>query len=173
MKIDNISDEMWELLFGVQRSVRYHDRRIRFFERLHSLTAGLTAFLGTGAFSVLVSESTKYRGAATYAIAAVALLGVFDLVIGYSRRAREHNSIRNRFIELEAGITRDSNDELLSEYQARRLIIETDEPPKLHALDAMCHFELLRAKDLATDQHVKKLRPWFLQRLTAHFFAWA
>lgn len=171
MRIDDISDEMWKLLFGVQRSARYHDRRCRFYDQAHTLTAGLSLLLGSASVASLAQGSDELRLAAMIGSGLVAVLSSFDLVIGYARKAREHAGLKRRFIALEAAMTKAPDDELLATYKAQRLKIEADEPPKMHALDILCHVELARSYGL--DDEARSQRPVFFKRWTANLFAWA
>lgn len=136
----------WDaLLFDIPRSIRYHERRITFYERLHRTTDFLTILLA----GVVLSE---LLGSPNYvALQVLAGLGAFfsawDLVIGYARRADLHRSLRRRFSMLQADITgTDPNDSnALASAERRRLQIEADEPQAYRALDMLCYNELCRA----------------------------
>lgn len=171
MRINDISDDLWMVLFGVQRSVRYHDRRCRFYDQAHTVTAALSLLLGSASVASLAQGSDALRLAAMIGSGLVAVLASFDLVIGYARKAREHADLKRRFIALEADMTKAPDDDLLSAYKSRRLEIEADEPPKMHALDILCHVELARAYGM--EDEAKSRRPGFLKRWTASVIAWA
>ena len=42
-----LGDEYWHLLFGVRRSVRYHDRRRGFYESFHTVVVFLSVIGGS------------------------------------------------------------------------------------------------------------------------------
>ncbi len=136
-----------DLLFGVPRSIRYHERRLTFYERLHRATDFLTILLA----GVVLSE---LLGSPSYlALRVLAGLGAFftawDLVIGYARRADMHRNLRRRFILLQADMTGAElyDEKVLASAERRRLQIEADEPQAYRALDVLCHNELCRATD--------------------------
>lgn len=167
--LDRSDREVHNLIFSVQRSYRYHDRRVAHFDWLHRLT-NVTAILLSGVVLMeLLGASTpwpiKILGLAG------AIFGTADLVVGFSRRANEHRDLKRRFIELDAQIER--NTLAFGEAKAERLKIETDEPPKHFALDLLVHNELCAARG-----HNRKKNPehfatvkWY-QRWTAQWWRW-
>lgn len=136
-----------DLLFGVRRSIRYHNRRRRFFDRFHKFSTFLSAFFGTATIaSVLAKAGPTWT--IPFALA-VAVFSVIDLVVGTAQAARLHNDLSKRFFELEKAIIslKDPKAEDIAKLTTQRLDIEADEPPPLKVLDSMCHNELLRAMD--------------------------
>lgn len=95
-----------------------------------------------------------------------------DLVVGTGQMARQHNDLRRRFCELEADLVRDLSptEATVAGWQARRLTIESDEPPTYVALDLLCENELARAYE-----HLKARPrasvPWY-KVITAQFILW-
>jgi hypothetical protein len=158
-------------LFDVRRSIRYHDRRRAFFERLHQVTGGLTVLL---AGSVLFDLARPGETAAWLLMLAAlaAALSAWDIVVGYARRAAAHGDLRRRFIALEmAMLAGDVSPATWAAHRHERLVIERDEPPIYRALDLLCHNELLRAEGVHAGEH--RAPVGFLPRLTRHFFHWA
>lgn len=162
-----------KLLFGVRKSIRYHDRRVSFFERSHEFIlffvliggfAGM-AFALTSAF-----PSNEKLGILPGLI--VSTLAAIDLVVGTSRKAHLHDKMKLRFQNLEIDMTHGSNKSgNTAKWKKKRLQIEAEEPPVLRVLDALCHNELLRAmgypkmtKDYASVST--------FQRVVSHFFDW-
>ncbi len=132
------------MLFGIQRSVRYHDRRVAHFDLLHKVTDVLTILLS----GVVILELSGVESPTWIKILATvtAILVASDLVVGYSRRANQHHDFKRRFIELERRMLKSDLNETFDAVRDARLVIESEEPPIFRALDAMCHNELLTAK---------------------------
>lgn len=164
-------DDGYDLLFGVRRSIRYHLRRQRFFERWHAFTNAVSVVFSSAVLAVLIGELSDFW--VILAAAVVTLFAVTDLVIGTSRMATLHNELARRFIFLEKKTHKARADDpaTLTRLIDERLDIEADEPPPLRVLDCLCHNELLRAMDYAPDcGQYARVRWW--QRLTAQFFDW-
>lgn len=159
-----LSDDLWALLFSVRRSQRYHERRAAFFENLHRLT-NLTTIVIAG---VVLMESIGAHSPWYVKLLALlaAMMGVADLVVGFSRRAAAHGACRNQFIDLEASILGGAS---YDGAVAQRLKIQRMEPAIYRALDVMCHNETCVSMGCADQQRVLPL----LQRLTAHVFHWS
>lgn len=174
MNIHAMSDRQYSLLFGVRRSLRYHDRRRAFFERLHQITSGLTILL---AGSVLFELARPGETAAWMIVMAVvaALLSVWDIVVGYAPKAGLHRDLKLRFIALEIAMLAGGDDEATwQQHEIERLRIEQDEPPIFRALDTLCHNELLRAEGFRKDSDAKHFFSVnCFQRLTRHLFHWS
>ena len=145
----DLDDKTYELLFAVRRSVRYHDRRRRFYEIRNTSTVFSAVIGGSSAVTALMADSTVFSMVSS---AAVAVMAAFDLAVGTARRAGRHGNLARQFITLEQEFAHGRNLEN-DEYEAltrRRLAIEASEPPVLRLLDAMCHFEVLRSLGDAT-----------------------
>ena len=80
----------WSLLFGVRRSVRYHMRRQRFFDRLDRAAALATLMAGS---STVVALLASVEGLVLAAAAATAAAGACAAVFMPGRRARQHNDL--------------------------------------------------------------------------------
>lgn len=106
----------------------------------------------------------------------ITFLSAADLVLGFADRAREHGELRRRFITIEACMVDSANEDTLRKCQRDRLAIESDEPPKMHALDILCHNELLIADgyDPADEDQAFEFREigWY-KKLTADVFRWS
>lgn len=143
MRIEDISQNVWELLFAVRVSVRYHDRRERFFTAAHRTTAGLGALFGSTTVAAMFGTLDNRVG--LIAATVVTVVFVADLVVGFSISAALHRDLKRRFIDLEAAIIDAHTDEQLGAHQKARLTIEKDEPPIYRALEQMCHNDVVRA----------------------------
>ncbi len=137
-------DDRSDLLFGVRRSIRYHNHRRRFFDAIDKAAKIFTVIAGSATFASALSTHPRL----TLAFAAsVAVLSTIDLIIASAERARLHSDLAKRFAALEARILRHKQPtrDDLNEFIAERLMIESDEPPALRVLDCRCHNELCQA----------------------------
>ncbi|QEE24498.1 hypothetical protein CS053_08285 [Rhodanobacter glycinis] len=160
----------WDLLWGVQRSQRYHARRSAFFDRWNKATA-LVGILAGSAVMATLGAYLPHWIAIAGALAIIIMSGV-DLVAGAAEMARRHDSLRRRYCELEALIAANPHprDVQLAEWQAGRLRIESDEPPTYVALDILCDNELARAYRHLHDRPPHRLP--LVVRLTAQLVRW-
>jgi hypothetical protein len=163
--LDNIEGELSDLLFGVRRSVLYHNRRRSFYENLRNIKNILSVIFGSATFFAVLGNAGK--AFALTAAAIVTILSTIDLVVGASNKARLHSDLVKRFIQLEKSIigTQEPTEDNLREWTQERLEIEMDEPPKLQVLDSVCHNDLCRAMGHDQSEFVT-VRP--VQRLFAH-----
>lgn len=143
VKIDE--KKIHDLLFGVRRSIRYHHRRKRFFDRIHKISTILSALSGSATIAAVLAKAGP-NWIITFA-ALVAVFSVIDLVVGTAQAARLYDDLGKRFINLEKLIISKAEftQQDLADFTAQRLDIEADEPPPLKVLDSICHNELLRA----------------------------
>jgi hypothetical protein len=137
-------DELHELLFGVRRSIRYHNRRRRFFDGFDKLAKVLSVIGGSAAVAAVVGS---FHWAAVALSTMVAVTSAFSLVVGPAQGARLHAELAKRFATLEHDIVRSKqpNADRLNDFVAERLLIEADEPPPMRVLDTLCHNELCEA----------------------------
>lgn len=152
--------EFEKMLFGVQRSVRYHDRREALYARVSRLSTWLSAVTSTAAVGAMVRKDSTW-GMVLAGVSA-ALSGA-SLVLGAGDMARKHLDLRRRFVALEGDLTTrasDSTDAALAEWAARRLKIEEDEPPILVTLNRLCHNEQVRAQGWGYVFKIGKCARW-------------
>ncbi len=170
---DGLSAEQFKLLFGVRRSVLYHERRNSFFSDCHRVTNFLTILMaGSALFDLAKEGPTAWWLAAVSIIAA--LFAVTDMVCGFSRSADRHGRLRERFADLEMRmLSGDALDATWKQYERDRLTIERDEPPIYIALDWLCRNELLTAWGYTKpedEKHFAKVSKW--QQVTSNIFRW-
>ena len=167
MEAQDIEKKSHDLLFGVRRSVRYHNRRRMFFDRLHKITVSLSLIFGSATISVALSQVDRIW--ISICAALVAVFGAVDLVFDAPQSARTHNDLAKRFIDLEKMIVvlPALSEENIRNFTAKRLEIESDEPPVLRVLNIICHNELMRAMGYADTMLVKI--SWY-KRFLCHFF---
>lgn len=174
MNLKDLDDAQYALLFDVRRSVRYHDRRRGFFDRLHRLTNVLTILMA-GSVLYDLGKTGETAGWLVALSALAALLAALDMVVGYSAWATRHHDLKNRFCALEIDLlSGDLAPGTWQAYAVRRLQIERDEPPVYRALDLLCHNEMLIAEGItpkAKPDEFSTLSRW--QRWTSQFWHWA
>ena len=134
------SKKIKDLDFGVEKSMRYHQRRRGHYEVCHKIIMFFTIICGSAAFANF-AELSMYFGAAA------AILPAIDLVCGLSIQAKNHEILFRRFSQLAISIrtTGSQTEELLAKWIRERINIETDEPPMYCALEADCDNEVRRA----------------------------
>jgi hypothetical protein len=169
-----IHDENTDALhFGIQRSVRYHDRRVAHFDILHKITNVLTILLS----GVVILELTGVESPLWVKISAAiaAIFGAFDLVVGFSHRANQHRDLKRRFCVLEIRMIQSKSREEVEAVLCERLQIEAEEPPIFRALDAKCHNEMLISKGYTQTDPDDKIQFRYLprhKRWTANWLRW-
>lgn len=160
-----------ELRFDIDVVVRYHDRRRAFFDTFRRLIAGLTVFGGSAAavafWGYLESSVPLDPRIGLVGALLVAALNAYDLVTGISAKARQHDSLYRRYVELDEQIVRaDENKGQLRQWEAELLRIERDEPPMFRAVYTMCQNEAVKVWRL---ENSSKHKVNWVQSLFAHF----
>ena len=137
-------DSFYGNLFGVRKSVRYHQRRQAFHEWWNSVVIGLS-------FACSASAMAEWSGPLRQLlIGATSFLLMLNWVVGLTRRANAHAKLCQRFASLEQDMTpfekkRDMKADDEERFRRRRLEIEAEEPAKLRVIDTLCHNELCEA----------------------------
>ena len=167
---DDLPHRHNDLLFGVRRSVRYHNRRRAFFDSLGKTATIFSAVAGSATVISLLAAALSTKWSIAFA-ASVAVLSAINLVLNPAQSARVHHDLAKSFLTLEKDILATSPDTVTAEklyvLTARRLDIEAEEPPPLRVLNCICHNEMVRAMGLDRSEEVKI--KWF-QRLAAPLF---
>lgn len=152
-------------LFDIRRSVRYHMHRCRFYDNFHDISSALSVILGVAAIATVLSSVTSKEVVALMG-AFVSLIGVLDLVIGTTQKARLHNSLAGKFVDLEKRMLKEGLP-CLDDVKLARLEIEKEEPPVLDVLNVICHNEVMKADGYLPSQLAKI--GWFQRRLANWF----
>ena len=160
-----ITNDLHDLSCHLQRSIRYHKARERFFGSWSSFNSFLSLIMGSAVVVGLLSDHLPdyvALGAGT----AVAVSQSLELVLQWSTKARDHQAFASEFAALERVLaSRDAPDAaFLRDLRAEVLTIEAREPPIKRYLDLICHNQVARAlgsNDLA--------RVTWWQRLTAQY----
>lgn len=138
--------------------------RCRFYDNFHDISTAFTVMLGIGAIYTTLSD-TFGSGFVVTLGALISVIGILDLVIGSTRKARLHNSLANKFSTLEKALLSSSAN--VKRAELARLDIEKEEPPVLSVLDVICHNEVMVSMGYERNQLAKV--GWF-QRLASPFF---
>lgn len=159
------------LLWGVERSARYHLRREAHFEMLGNLARVVGIPAGTGAVFMAMMGQAGWIFGLLGTVAACALAGA----VSASKRATVHRGLRGRFLDLQAIMQAPASEGLLQAATQVRLSIEKDEPPIFRALDIACHNGLMKAQGKREDDprytaHHYPLSP--IQRATMNWIRW-
>ena len=136
-----------DLEFAVRKSIRYHTKRRRFFDRLHSGVVFITVLTSSGAFLALMSRESKV---AEIFAAITPIISFLDIAYDFSGKSVMYDRLQKRFSNLliriiEVKPSLDSSHEL----EVEQLTIEQDEPPTLKALAIMCYNEQAFAENLS------------------------
>jgi hypothetical protein len=143
---ESMDREAHNLMFGIEKSMRYHQRHRGFLEWCHrAIMFGVVVFSSVA----MVQIGPVWAGTASVVLAA------FDLAIGFGTQARDHQLLFQKFAALNREIRKNENNadaEKLSDWHDARLAIELEEPPILWALEADCYNEVARAWGLEVEQ---------------------
>lgn len=166
--MNDLEKAQFNILWGVQRSIRYHDRRRLFIEHILLFASVLFTSSGTASICVVWIHTDIPILIPVYLLA---LLLVYLNVnyFKYNKLILLHNDLYKRFISLEKSINeiQQPTNHDIHTLESIRLYIEADEPPVLKVLDIICHNELLRAYGYNSDKQVEISE---LQRILANFF---
>jgi hypothetical protein len=130
-------DERTEFKIECVKNARYHEDREAFFSRLHKATM-LVAVLGGTASFAFVKQFKFFAGLVTIA-------GVVDLVFDVSGKARLHASLRRRVYDVLAQIEDPTRG--LAGLKEQAVRIYADEPPCMHAVNALAYNAAMQAFD--------------------------
>lgn len=166
------SKERWKLLFDIRRSMRYHERRRAFFERMHQVTGVLTILLAGGVLFDLAGTGDPALWLKLIGVVA-AVFAAADIIVGYAAMANKHALLRLKLCGLEVAAS--DPQKPVNECVNERRRIEQGEFTVYRALDLLCHNETLVAEgfsradpdDLA---HFADLK-WY-ESLTANLYPW-
>jgi hypothetical protein len=159
-------DDLYRELFSVRRSIRYHQRRLAFYERLNTIASAIQVIAGGAAFALAAANSPA---SAAWFAAIVALVGTIDLTVGSARKVRAHADFSRRFSQLEREMASHEGEELprpqLMALRQQRLVIQEEEPPLHQVVVLDCHNELVRSS--YPSGVIYPVRPW--QRYAGNF----
>lgn len=159
------SDDLHELTCHLQRSVRYHRARERFFESWSNTISFVSLLAGSSVVVSLLAQAPTWVALASGGV--VAALQAIEQVFRVSSKARDHNGLASEFLALERIIvmTPAPTIEDLSDLKAEVLTIEAREPPVKRYLDIICHNQVARALGSDDIEKLKFWQRWFAQYL--------
>lgn len=165
----SFDDEFEDLLWRIERSIRYHERRQGFFEQSDRVISALSLLLSSGAFIALMKEIPATI--AGVALVLLSILAYMHMVMQCANTAAKHSALKHRFVHLIPKIqgleTGDRNGLRLITKEV--LEIESDEPTPFRVVDLLSHNELLLAKGLNQDDFF--VIPWH-KRVLANWLRW-
>jgi hypothetical protein len=148
-------EDVTDALFPIEKSIRYHQRRRKFYDSWHRWMM----------FAVILSGSASvtdfFKAYQIFLGLLVAVIAAADVVFALSDRARDHEFLMRRFCHLIAKIRRCVSPTQLDiqNWRVERIEIETEEPAVYWALEAACYNEALRALDRHPEDEV--FIPWY------------
>lgn len=135
----------------------------------HRITSFFTILMA-GSFIFQYASKSPANDLTNYVSWLAALLAGADVILGFSKKADLHQTLKRQFNELQSRmIEGDGQDSTWLKHYSDRLSIEADEPQKYVALDLLCHNETTIA--LKCDKGYLEKLNWF-QVLTADFIKW-
>lgn len=156
-------DRRHGLLYRVQLSVLYHQKRERYFDACDKIAKAIAIIGGSAALSRMGGPDLIL-----YVAAVITITSTLSLVFGFSDRSKRHSELARSFRQLEAEICgkgeRDFTEADLNAWTAKERTLEGSEPPALGALVILCQNELA----MAQGQQDKIVRISWLRRTLAH-----
>lgn len=137
-------ETQWKgLLFGVRKSIRYHQYRAAFYGRVNAFVKFVTLAGGTAAAASMASSMPTL---ATVGGVAVVLLTLGEMTLDCGGCAGNHRSLAKQFAEIERDmIGSEITPATFTLFTRQRLQVEIAEPSARNVLDLMCYNELVRA----------------------------
>lgn len=133
------------VLYRLRLAVRYHQRRVRFFDAWDLWAKGLSIMAGTAAFASL-RQTAPETGLALWFTAGITALTTISLVFGFSNKTRMHADFVRKYLELESSLVSNISptEQFIADIDGKVRILEAQEPPPLGALVTICQNELAR-----------------------------
>jgi len=142
--------------------------RVRFFDNWHVWTNGAGVVFGSATIVNVIGKFGEEWLTVLFGVI-VTIFFTADLLVGTANRARLHNDLARKFLDLEAKMeladVRDKTN--LRKFRADKLLIDKDEPPTLKVLIDICENEMITNMG-----YKKKLIPINLfKRMLANFIS--
>ncbi len=159
------TDELHELSCHLQRSVRYHRARERFFEGWSNLFSFASLLAGSSVVVALLTSAPEW--VALSAGSAVAAMQAIEQVFRLSVKARDHAGLAGEFLSAERIVTLkgELTESELRDLKAEVLSIEAREPPVKRYLDLICHNQVAKAIGSDDIEPLKFWQRWLAQYL--------
>jgi hypothetical protein len=159
------SDALWksrhDVLYRVELSALYHQKRERFFEACDKMAKAVAVIGGSWALAKIGGDAVM-----PYVAATITITSTLSLVFGLADRSRRHAELAKSFRQLEAKIIgkTDFTEADVSDWATQERLLETGEPPSLGNLVRICQNELAVAQ--GHPSMIKKVG--FFRALFAH-----
>lgn len=142
----------YDLDFSIHKSRRYHESLSRFYAGWRDRFRIVTAVAGSGAFVLVVSDVSWLAEGFT---GFVALWAVLDIIASPDKKSDIHFDLSKRFTVLAAELeTAARSEHALIALKAKRLEIETLEPPCKRLVDLAARNDECRAREFDPDDLV-------------------
>ena len=160
----DVKEKYEELSWHVACSVRYHDRRERFFKKSHLVTR---FFICMSVTHVALAASLPTSLSPLLGVSAMFLSLLLDMTMEFGIKAALHGGLRRRFVLAEFRVQGASGDPAEIDWlQEEVRLIKADEPLLLNVLNNICHNEVAVAR-----KRIDAMVPIsFMQHLCANFF---
>ncbi len=145
--------------FECLKSALYHEDREHLFDRRHRFLMLFVTLSGTAAFAAIVQPTIAD---ARWIALSTTLAGVMDLVLNWSRKARDHATLRRRFLDLKAEVDSGGVDEAHAEAALNRLYAE--EPGCYRIANAVAYNSAMRIMGRADRDLLVVAMPYYLIR---------
>ena len=152
MMTDDLQTQTDQLNFGVEKSIRYHQRRRGFYDWVYRISMFAVILCGSASFGSLFGYPQIFAAAAT-------IFAGINLVWTPAQRARNHEMLFRQFSDLAINIrTTPISKDAYNSWVKDRIEIEMNEPPIFTALEADCDNEVRRA--WGRTQELVKIGMW-------------
>jgi len=147
-----------DLIFDLDRAMRYHRHRVGHFAFLHRLALFIAILSAMG---LLGNYLPVIWGASV-----VAIVAALDLTFDFRGLTTTHHGLAGRFAQMMARANDAATPEALAEVTREMITTYADEPPTYRALNEYCFNEALRARD-GHDRNSERLViiPWHARLL--------
>ena len=157
-----------DLTFDIQRCAFYHGMRGRFLDSFGKTGSLLSFVTGAGAFTSILGQAGVTSLAATVLTASTTFFAGLNMIVGFSRRARDHEVLRGKYYGLLVEATKAKGDcGKLKELESKKLGYFADGSIFLTALDMIA----INRTCLARDPDAPVFHIPFRHRLLAHFWS--
>lgn len=139
--------------FRCIRNAAYHEDMEAFYARMHRFFMFVVVVIGTVSIGASLAKENEW---ATLGTAFAVLAGLIDLLWDVDGMARRHSTLRRRCFDLLARLeANESVDSIRAEY----VRIVADEPPAMHAVNALAFNAAVDAMGRPKEQKYR-LEPW-------------
>ncbi len=165
-----LSNDEFGLYFDTERNLRYYQRRTGHYRRLHFFNSTLNVLFAGAAVVTLGSGNATGSVILQFVAVLAAVLNVLDIVLRFSERAAELNTICCQWGDLNrlAKSLQPDDAEAWADLERKIDAQNLSEPkPFYRALDVKCQAEALAAMGRGLDESYELMNRW--ERFSAAF----